>query len=171
MSAPTPPKAMSSRLLTMKFMQRAAASAPSPPATSPKGEEQSLKRRKVSHESIANAPVDVMVNQQAIQAAIDEGEKKREEAIVKHAAELGDARWVLDVPESPINSPRQVKAPLNVVQVGYAQIDFPDATEHDTDSPGDSFEKGHLLRRYNMDKKTVGSMVPQSRDRSSYAYV
>ncbi|KAK6842611.1 hypothetical protein PG995_001631 [Apiospora arundinis] len=155
MAAPTPPKAMSSRLLTMKFMQRAAASAPTTPTASPKGEEQSSKRRKVSHESTANAPVDFMVNQQAVQAAIDEGEKKREEAIVKHAAELGDARWVLDVPDSPFNSLYQVKAPLNVVQVGYAQIDSPDATEHDTDSLGDSLEKGHLLRRYNMDKKTV----------------
>ncbi|KAK8048652.1 hypothetical protein PG994_010382 [Apiospora phragmitis] len=153
MAAPTPPKAMSSRLLTMKFMQRAAASAPTTPTASPKSEEQSSKRRKVSHESTATAPVDLMVNQQAVQAAIDEGEKKREEAIVKHAAELGDARWVLDIPDSPFNSLYQVKKPLNVVQVGYAQIDSPDATENDTDSLGDSLEKGHLFRRYNMDKK------------------
>ncbi|KAK8042124.1 zinc knuckle [Apiospora rasikravindrae] len=166
MAAPTPPKAMSSRLLTMKFMQRAAASAPTTPTASPKSEEQSSKRRKVSHESTANAPVDFMVNQQAVQAAIDEGEKKREEAIVKHAAELGDARWVLDVPDSPFNSLYQVKKPLNVVQVGYAQIDSPDATEHDTDSVGDSLEKGHLFRRYNMDKKKVPAESSKSNESS-----
>lgn len=165
MAAPTPPKAMSSRLLTMKFMQRAAASAPATPKASPKNEEQSSKRRKVSHEAAADAPVDFMVNQQAVQAAIDEGEKKREEAIVKHAAELGDARWVLDVPDSPFNSLYRVKKPLNVVQVGYAHIDSPDVAENDEDTLGDSLEKGHLFRRYNMeDKKKVCLLAPCSRD-------
>ncbi|KAK7923082.1 hypothetical protein PG985_007153 [Apiospora marii] len=163
MAAPTPPKAMSSRLLTMKFMQRAAASTPTTPTASPKNEEQSAKRRKVSHESTADAPVDLMVNQQAVQAAIDEGERKREEAIVKHAAELGDARWVLDVPDSSFNSLYRVKKPLNVVQVGYAHIDSPDVTENDEDSLGDSLEKGHLFRRYNMeDKKKVSAKSTKS---------
>ncbi|KAK7969330.1 hypothetical protein PG996_002233 [Apiospora saccharicola] len=167
MAAPTPPKAMSSRLLTMKFMQRAAASAPTTPTASPKNDEQSSKRRKVSHESTADAPVDIMVNQQAVQAAIDEGEKKREEAIVKHAAELGDARWVLDVPDSSFNSLYQVKKPLNVVQVGYAHIDSPDVAENDDDSLGDSLERGHLFRRYNMEDKKKVSTKSNKSDASS----
>lgn len=148
MATPTPPKSMSSRLLTMKFMQRAAASAPTP--TSPSNEDQSSKRRKVSHGTSADIGVDSLVDQQAIQAAIDEGEKKREEALVKHAADSGDARWVLDVPPNVPGLGGNAQTPLNVVQVGYAQIDSVDASDQDADSLGTS----QPFRRYNMkDKK------------------
>lgn len=148
MAAPTPPKSMSSRLLTMKFMQRAAASAPAP--ASPSTEDQSSKRRKLSHGTSADASVDSLVDQQAIQAAIDEGERKREEALVKNAADSGDARWVLDVPYNVPGLGGHAQTPLNVVQVGYAQIDSVDASGQDADA----LDTPHPFRRYNMkDKK------------------
>lgn len=148
MATPTPPKSMSSRLLTMKFMQRAAASVPTP--TSPSHEDQSSKRRKLSHGTSADAGVNSLVDQQAIQAAIDEGEKKREEALVKHAADSGDARWVLDVPHNVPGLGGHAQKPLNVVQVGFAQIDSLDASGESVDS----LDTPPPFRRYNMkDKK------------------
>lgn len=148
MAEPTPPRAMSSRLLTMKFMQRAAASSLTSP-TSPESHEQSSKRQKVSHSSSTKASVESQVDQQAIQAAIDEGERKRQTALVKHAAELGDARWVLNVQEK---IPAQVKKPLNVIQVGLAQIDSSDASGNFI---GSSEARVQPFLRFNMAKKKV----------------
>ncbi|KAI0128923.1 hypothetical protein BJ170DRAFT_594745 [Xylariales sp. AK1849] len=129
MAAQTPSKGMSSRLLTMKFMQRAAAtSSPASNPPTPNTDESSSKRRKVAHSRSGNLDVDSLVDQRAIQAAIDEGERKREEALVKHATELGDARWVLNVQEDMPGSANPVQKPLQVVQVGYAQIDSPDTS-------------------------------------------
>ncbi|ORY69719.1 uncharacterized protein BCR38DRAFT_90895 [Pseudomassariella vexata] len=145
------PKSMSSRLLTMKFMQRAAVS-PSPASSpsTPKSEEKSSKRRKISHGTPSTATVaEPQIDRVAIQAAIDEGERKREAAIVKQAAELGDARWVLDV-QNPAT--RRVETPLNVVQVGFSQIDSSKAAE-DEDSTDDSDHHVQHFRRYNMEKK------------------
>lgn len=99
-----------------------------------------------------------MVDQQAIQAAIDEGERKREEALVKHAAELGDARWVLDVHSDMVNAGTMVQKPLNVVQVGFAQIDYPDTLEDHSGSTEDSHDRAQPIRRYNMGKKKARSV-------------
>ncbi|KAK0646211.1 hypothetical protein B0T16DRAFT_156507 [Cercophora newfieldiana] len=131
------PKTMSSRLMTMKFMQRGAAqaaaeaSSPSTPKTEDEGS--ASKRRKTSHKSAPltptpNAPI---YDQKAIQAAIDEEEKKRLAAIEKRAAELGDSHWVLDSTSAP--PPKHgARPPLNVVQVGFGQIDY--AGTHDDTS-------------------------------------
>lgn len=94
------------------------------------------------------------MDQQAIQAAIDEGERKREEALVKHAAELGDARWVLNVPNTS-SSGTTLQKPLQVVQIGYAQIDSPDSSEDHEDTAEDSHHAVQPIRRYNMGKKKV----------------
>lgn len=171
MAAQTTPKGMSSRLLTMKFMQRAAASTPSSPASNagtPKSEESSSKRRKISHGPSATEDVDSLVDRQAIQAALDEGERKREEALIKHAAELGDARWVLDVHADKASSGAQAQRPLQVVQVGFAQIDSPNVSGDYSDSDEDTAPQ---IRRYNMGKAkvslphcTVNPLVPTPTD-------
>ncbi|OTB08610.1 hypothetical protein M426DRAFT_7348 [Hypoxylon sp. CI-4A] len=172
MAAPTPPKSMSSRLLTMKFMQRAAASPSSSPAT-PHSDEQSSKRRKVSHGASTpnnDSPL-AHIDQAAVQAAIAEEEKKRQEALVQHAAELGDARWVLDMPNKATNSDREVQKPLNVVQVGFAQIDShfdpSDAAGLDAESADTSYARGPVVKRYNMDKKQVSKDSGSESDGSS----
>ncbi|KAI0010149.1 hypothetical protein F4779DRAFT_578934 [Xylariaceae sp. FL0662B] len=154
MATPTSQKTMSSRLLGMKFMQRVAASpSPSPSPTTPKADERSSKRRKLSRE---NSDSLVQVDQAAVQAAIAEEERKRHEAVAKRAAELGDSRWVLDVPETAKASGHQVQTPLNVIQVGFAQIDAPDAAGLDVESTDASHGGIAPFRRYNMDKKQAG---------------
>ncbi|KAJ2979428.1 hypothetical protein NUW58_g7202 [Xylaria curta] len=145
-------------LLTMKFMQRAAASTPSTPGT-PSPNDQPSKRRKVSHSSTPQQDVDTLVNQAAIQAAIAEEEKKVESALLKRAEELGDAHWVLDIPQQVKGHTPQ--RPLNVIQVGYAQIDS-DALENENDSAGISHDSVPAIRRYNMDKKKLAKKTQTS---------
>ncbi|ETS80019.1 hypothetical protein PFICI_07548 [Pestalotiopsis fici W106-1] len=152
MAAQTTPKGMSSRLLTMKFMQRAAASSSPASAPSTPASDDSSKRRKISHNRSNNDELEVQVDRKAIQAAIEEGERKREEALVKHAEELGDARWVLNVPNLS-SSGAGAPNPLRVVQVGYAQIDSPDTSDDDADTSRNTPEKVQPIRRYNMGKK------------------
>ncbi|KAI9868881.1 MAG: hypothetical protein M1830_005498, partial [Pleopsidium flavum] len=82
-------KSMSSRLLTMKFMQRAAASSPSSPQTP---EQSSPKRQKLFNDS---SPATPSADLQAIQAALAVEEAKRSEALERQAAEAGESKWVL----------------------------------------------------------------------------
>ncbi|KAI1375035.1 hypothetical protein F4677DRAFT_424383 [Hypoxylon crocopeplum] len=158
MATPTPPKGMSSRLMTMKFMQRAVASPLSSPAT-PTSDEQATKRRKVSHKLTARNDAEslVQIDQAAVQAAIAEEERKRQEALVQHAAELGDARWELDIPDKVAGSNREIQKPLNVVRVGFAQIDSQidpsDAAGLDAESTDLSHARTPVVRRYNMGTK------------------
>ncbi|KAH6624652.1 hypothetical protein B0J18DRAFT_185226 [Chaetomium sp. MPI-SDFR-AT-0129] len=129
------PKTMSSRLMTMKFMQRGAAAAAaaatsSTPTTSNSpvntpSNDGPTKRRKVSHTastSAAGSPATTpLFDQQAIKAALEQEEKRNRAAIEKRAAELGDSHWVL---EGATSAPPRIARPLlNVVPIGFAQID------------------------------------------------
>ncbi|KAI1267361.1 hypothetical protein F5Y18DRAFT_336155 [Xylariaceae sp. FL1019] len=159
------PKTMSSRLLTMKFMQRAAASTPSSSAPStPTSNDKSNKRRKISHQSAPEeVDTDSLVNQAAIRVAMEEEEKKSHEALLKRADELGDAHWVLDLPAPATKRPTQ--SPLNIIQVGYAQIDASDpSNNNDLEEPHNS---APAIRRFNMDKKKASKKVKQESDNSS----
>jgi len=155
------PKSMSSRLMTMKFMQRGAAAAAAaaaasgtPEASSPAtpiSEDGSAKRRKFAHIPSAASSPTPLYDQTAIQAALEEEEKKRQVAIKKRAAELGDSHWVL---EGAAAQPGKGSRPLlNVVQVGFAQIDYPGASG----GVDDPFDSGSVpaqtqFRRFNMKK-------------------
>lgn len=151
MAAQSTPKTMSSRLMTMKFMQRGAASESNSPTTPRSDNEGSAKRRKVSHVSAKSSPSTPIYDQKAVQAALEEEERKRQAAIEKRALELGDSRWVLDasLPTTGASS----HSLLNIVQVGFAQIDS-------TVAPGDRADNTEEaeptppsnLRRYNMHK-------------------
>ncbi|KAI0481591.1 hypothetical protein F4859DRAFT_425839 [Xylaria cf. heliscus] len=166
MASPGTPKTMSSRLLTMKFMQRAAASTPSTSTPStPPSSDQSNKRRKVSHNPAPRGDVDALVNQTAIQAAIAEEEKKVEGALLRRAEELGDAHWVLDVP--PQAKVHTAQTPLNVIQVGFAQIDSSDTLGNESGAAGTSLDSVPALRRYNMDKKKIAKNRKNSNDSGS----
>ncbi|KAL2141131.1 hypothetical protein VTI28DRAFT_2756 [Corynascus sepedonium] len=153
------PKTMSSRLMTMKFMQRGAAAAAaaggtpdtSSPAT-PTSDDGSAKRRKTFHTpSATSSPATPLFDQQAIRAAVEEEERKKQAAIEKRAAELGDSHWVLEgVASLP---PRASRPLLNVVEVGFAQIDYGGPSGNDDDS--DPFDLGGVpgrpqFQRYNM---------------------
>ncbi|KAL1959904.1 hypothetical protein VTO42DRAFT_572 [Malbranchea cinnamomea] len=103
-----PEKTMSSRLLTMKFMQRAAAaglhSSPSP-ATPNRGDDSTddsvppAKRRRSDQTGPASLTSGAASSDlQAISAAIKAEEEKRAAAIAKQAAEAGETNWVLEYP-------------------------------------------------------------------------
>ncbi|KAJ5563091.1 hypothetical protein N7461_001852 [Penicillium sp. DV-2018c] len=91
-----PEKTMSSNLLTMKFMRRAAASKesqtpPSEPAS------HTSKRPRLSTEAESPRASDM----EAISAALAAEEEKRQQAVARAAAEAGETHWVLDVPPAP----------------------------------------------------------------------
>ncbi|KAK3399309.1 hypothetical protein B0T20DRAFT_436466 [Sordaria brevicollis] len=159
MAAPQAQKTMSSRLMTMKFMQRAAATAATAPTSdkfnTPKTEDEGpSKRRKHSHTSKSNTPNpeadQALFDQKAIQAALEEEEKKRQAAIEKRAAELGDSHWVLPgVSAAPKAGARPT---LNVVQVGFAQIDYSGNASDSDDAPA-AVPTTARFRQFNMKKK------------------
>lgn len=111
-------KTMSSRLLTMKFMQRAAATGPKSAPSTP--ESRPSKRPRLS-EPVKRAPND-NTDLQRVQGALAAEELKRQQALGRQAADAGDSRWELDLPSLPT-----VQA-LNVVRAGYTVIDSPSAT-------------------------------------------
>ncbi|PYH90500.1 hypothetical protein BO71DRAFT_334380 [Aspergillus ellipticus CBS 707.79] len=99
-SGAKPEKTMSSRLLTMKFMQRAAATnatkEPSQPASTDESKLATPKRQRLStgpgESPIATPQSDL----DAISAALAEEEEKRREALARQAQDSGDTEWVLD---------------------------------------------------------------------------
>ncbi|KAI1102641.1 hypothetical protein F4804DRAFT_260716 [Jackrogersella minutella] len=173
MATPTPPKSMSSRLLTMKFMQRAVASPSSSSPNTPTPDEHASKRRKLAihparsenRESVAH------IDHAAVQAAIAEEQRKQQDALVQRAAELGDARWVLDVADKIAGPTRDIQTPLNVVQVGFAQIDSQidpsDAAGLDAESTDASHARTPVVRRYNMDRKKAAKDDESDNDDSN----
>ncbi|EQL28391.1 hypothetical protein BDFG_08876 [Blastomyces dermatitidis ATCC 26199] len=129
MPTPKSPKTMSSRLLTMKFMQRAAAAAasststntnthtPSTPSTSQLQQQQSYdtlktptpspKRQKNSShsKSTPSTPATGNADLEAISAAIRAEEEKRAAAIARQAAEAGEEEWVIEYPPGTFPEP------------------------------------------------------------------
>ncbi|KAL1868237.1 hypothetical protein VTK73DRAFT_3764 [Phialemonium thermophilum] len=183
MAPQSTPKTMSSRLMTMRFMQRAAASSNSTPTTptseSDDGSGSAKKKRKVSHTAAAKgsaATAGPLFDERAVQAALEAEERKREAAIEKRARELGDARWVLDArmpATATAAAARQstAQAPLNVVQVGFAQIDSA-AAAPDTDVGGPGVEVAASVARRvfqppNAKKKSGSEQESESSSSSS----
>lgn len=110
----------------MKFMQRAVAGASSP--TTPKSEDShSAKRRKISSGDSLDSPGTpgfvTSLDQTAAKAALEEEERKLQIALEKQAEALGDSRWVLDTNKLPRHD-QQISTPLNIVEVGFAQVDL-----------------------------------------------
>ncbi|KAL3463661.1 hypothetical protein BJX64DRAFT_115250 [Aspergillus heterothallicus] len=102
-SSPSTPKAeknMSSRLLTMKFMQRAAASSAAKESSQPESASNSQastpKKRRVSPSPAGSPSATRPSDMEAISAAIAEEEEKRREAIARQAAEAGESEWFID---------------------------------------------------------------------------
>lgn len=140
-------------------MQRAAATAatasPSDKSSTPKTEDEApSKRRKHSHTSKTNTPNteadQALFDQKAIQAALEEEEKKRQAAIEKRAAELGDSHWVL--PGASATPKAGARPTLNVVQVGFAQIDYSGNASDSDDAPA-AVPTTARFRQFNMKKK------------------
>ncbi|KAI4733273.1 hypothetical protein E4T50_16171 [Aureobasidium sp. EXF-12298] len=102
-------KNMSSRLLNMKFMQRASASTPTTPTT-PDGTRPSKR--------IKTEAVDPDVR--AFQEAAAAEEAKKNAFIERAAAEAGETKWVLSVSDDK----SETAGPgLRIVEAGYGAID------------------------------------------------
>jgi hypothetical protein len=172
MAKQSTPKTMSNRLAAMKFMQRGAAAAAAAaatrtpeasPAATPRSDVSSTKRRKVSHtpSSAAGSPAAAFYDNQAIKAAVEE-EKRNQAAVERRAAELGDSHWVL---EGAATTPARGSRPLlNVVQVGFTQIDRA-AAAGGGDDDDDPFDMGGVpaqpqFQRFNM-KKSKAGLLPE----------
>lgn len=113
-------KTLSSRLMTMKFMQRAAASTPpSVPQSQPRSPHTpSSKSQKASitPSSIATPPSDL----QLIQVALTQEEEKREKTVERLAEDAGETKWVL----STVDGGEQTSlGALRIVETGYSDTD------------------------------------------------
>ncbi|UKZ80753.1 hypothetical protein TrVFT333_008517 [Trichoderma virens FT-333] len=104
------PKGVSSRLLTMKFMQRAVASAPSPQS------DDSSQTSKAAEERVS-----ALIDQASIKAALEDQEAKRQAALAQHTAT--GAHWVLNTKLDKLNAGKPSEPSLNIVYVGYGDID------------------------------------------------
>ncbi|KAJ5979475.1 hypothetical protein N7501_002817 [Penicillium viridicatum] len=91
-----PEKTMSSNLLTMKFMRRAAAAKETQSPSSDASPHNS-KRPRLSTEAESPHTSDM----DAIATALAAEEEKRQQAVARAAAEAGETHWVLDVPAIP----------------------------------------------------------------------
>ncbi|CAN8096701.1 unnamed protein product [Discula destructiva] len=147
------PGGASQRLLTMKFMQRAAAanSSPTSPSTpaSASDDGHPSKRQKIGGRSSLGGreATSYVVDQKAAQAALEEEDRKRQAAIDKMAERLGDSHWVLDTAKLP-SSHKQAAMPLNIVQVGFSEIDRRGDTEE-----GQEKEEALAFQTYGPKKK------------------
>jgi hypothetical protein len=139
MAAETP-KGVSSRLLTMKFMQRAAASAASSPGTDT--ESPSSKKRKLTHRDHAQTKLDIEIEQASIRAAIDDRDAKRQAALEKHAFGA-DTHWVLDSHWDQNKIEPSKKQPLRIIHVGYGDGDISEEDIEDDPQAGRTSTKRH----------------------------
>lgn len=123
------PKAMSSRLLTMKFMQRASASPSSAPSTP--SEPPSKKQRTSNGSYNRPSPSTPRTDAQVVQEALASAERKRSEALDQEAADRGETKWYLSVKQPQT---RAQEAPLQIMSAGYSMLDSTGiATERSSD--------------------------------------
>ncbi|KAL8999039.1 MAG: hypothetical protein Q9169_002037 [Polycauliona sp. 2 TL-2023] len=114
---------MSSRLMTMKFMQRAAASSATPSPQSPltPNSAPSSKRRKTSTDQ-SPLPSTPNTDAQIFQAAVDAEDAKRAAAIERVATQAGETKWVLSTTDRVGKSSFGEKK-LQFLTAGYSDID------------------------------------------------
>lgn len=112
---------MSSKLLTMKFMQRAAASSPISTPSTP--DQPSPKRQRIRDSSPSTLDGVSIADQRAVQAALAAEEAKRQVALDRQAADAGDTRWVLSFKPDTEAPLIQGKRAIHVLETGFAAID------------------------------------------------
>ncbi|KAF2269402.1 hypothetical protein CC78DRAFT_529192 [Lojkania enalia] len=115
--ASSTPKTMSSRLMTMKFMQRSAAkSTPSSSPNTPSGPPSSKRQRLSNGASVPGTPSE----HEAMQMAIREEEQRREEALRNARGQMGEERWVLSFRDPVLEDAQRER---RVVSAGFAELD------------------------------------------------
>lgn len=111
-------KTMSSRLLTMKFMQRSAASPASSPSTP---SEPPSKRQRLSNGSHVSTPSSTPRSDvQAVEEALAAEEQRRTEALEREAADRGETKWYFSFKEQQTTVQ---ESPLRIVSAGFSMLD------------------------------------------------
>ncbi|KAK4964897.1 hypothetical protein LTR28_003567 [Elasticomyces elasticus] len=161
MSTPNQPgKAMSSRLMQMKFMKRAAASSPSTPSTPVNGPP--TKRSRLSDWSSSATPTQ---QSEVASPIVDEEEVRRLKALERQAALAGETKWVLSYKDTP---PCSDDMSLRVVTAGYATIDSAGNSSHAADDDQeDRRHRPNLLGRRSFGKFNRRIEKQQNPDLSS----
>ncbi|OOF89928.1 hypothetical protein ASPCADRAFT_212379 [Aspergillus carbonarius ITEM 5010] len=153
-SGSKPDKSMSSRLLTMKFMQRAAATNAAREASQPTSTDESKLSTPPKRQRLSTGPADSPTPRSdldAISAALAEEEEKRKEALARQAQDSGDTEWVLDY--APV---AQYAPPPFVVADGSLDAD-------DDEIAGGRQAYGNFKRK----KKTVSGEEAEENDDGS----
>ncbi|OAA74118.1 Zinc finger domain-containing protein, CCHC-type [Cordyceps fumosorosea ARSEF 2679] len=149
--APDTPKGASSRLLTMKFMQRAIASNSAP--ASPESEPGSAKKRKLEHGSPASR-LSMNFDQASVDAAVQAREAARHAALQQHAT--GDTHWVLKTKFEKPTTVKPAKVARKIVYVGYGDID----SDNDDGDGADVAANGRTSSKPKPKPKTERSQNP-----------
>ncbi|PFH59625.1 hypothetical protein XA68_12087 [Ophiocordyceps unilateralis] len=152
--APETPKAASSRLLTMKFMQRSVASASE--SASQEGKTSS-KKRKHGYSS-EQGRADSKIDEALIQTALENQEAARQAALAKHTA--ADSHWKLEDKWNVVKGQGSTTKQLNVVYVGYGDIDSSLESGDTEEAPA----KGRTSTR--QDKKVGGQLDEPQNDQT-----
>ena len=116
-------------------MQRAANSpstnsssnTPGPPSKKQRVSNSASRRSSHNGTSVKPTPDSRNSDRRAIQAALEEEERKRQAALDRAAADAGETRWVLSFQEDPAHASETANgetAGLSVVNKGYAEIDW-----------------------------------------------
>jgi hypothetical protein len=111
-------KTMSSRLLTMKFMQRSAASPASSPSTPSEPPSKRQRLSNGSHVSILSSTPQSDV--QAVEEALAAEEQRRTEALEREAADRGETKWYFSFKEQQTTVQ---ESPLRIVSAGFSMLD------------------------------------------------
>ncbi|KAE8356692.1 hypothetical protein BDV28DRAFT_145016 [Aspergillus coremiiformis] len=157
-SGSKPDKTMSSRLLTMKFMQRAAATAAAQESSQTPSAEGSNtptpKRQRVAPgEQSQSPPATHWKDLEAISAALAAEEGKRREAITRQAAESGETEWVLDFGAE--NSVNPYAPPPFIVADNSL-----DADDYDNLAYGGRQSYGNFRRKKKTETRNAGDDEP-----------
>ncbi|PHH91304.1 hypothetical protein CDD83_1008 [Cordyceps sp. RAO-2017] len=155
--APETPRAVSSRLLTMKFMQRAAASASS--AASSDSDSPAKKRR--LERSPAQGRINAHIDQALIKAALDDQEAVRQAALEQHAS--AGSHWTLDNTWNKKAGEHPATTRPNILYVGYADIDSSNESGDNEEAPA----KGRTTTKKSQSSESKGRQGDAGREAPS----
>lgn len=118
-------------------MRRKEAADSSQPSPATPSSERPTKRQRLSTGTAGSPATPKFAHADAVTAAIEAEELKRQQVIDRAAAEAGETKWVLSVQQQ---SAHTTQAPFKIVTAGYGAIDLrgaPGGTLDDNDASED----------------------------------
>lgn len=140
-------------------MQRGAASSPLKRPTEPEAGQPPSKRRK---SDMASRAVEEDA-ERAAQAALAAEETQRQRVLERQAAQAGDTKWTIDIPDDGI---RQSGVGFNVITASYSHIDSADSkSAGDTEQEEGKTVQSSGRRSFgNFGKNTEVRLLPNKAD-------